>query len=101
MLFVDAATRADTLAAEQRILDTKASFFGNAGVVDFFDFTLEEDVEILDLWGDLWGDEPFISDLLTIRNRATGDVTTFFRQVLDFPTDGGPGFVPLSDSEEN
>ena len=101
MLFVDAANRADTLAAEQRIMNAKVSFFGNAGEVDFFDFTLEEDVEIQDLWGDLWGDEPLISDLLTIRNRATGAVITLFRQTGDDYTDDGPDFAPLSTSEEN
>ena len=90
MLFVDAANRADSLLAEQQIMTASTIFFGNMGEVDFFDFSLEEDVEI----HDLFGDEVGIRDLLTMRSRD-GAVVTFFRQ-------GEYSIVPFSPfSEEN
>jgi len=90
MLFVDAANRSYSLASELQIMNASTTFFGSAGAVDYFCFTIEEDVEI----HVLAGDEVGIRDLLTMRSRD-GSVVTFFRQ-------GEYSIVPFSPfSEEN
>ena len=74
-LFVDAANRTESLADERMIMNIKAMFFGTAGATDFYDFTVERNVEIRDIWG---SEEDGPRDKLTIRHGAA-TLMAFFR----------------------